>query len=84
MIERRVVELRVHGVSGTPPGELLDRPLVRQVAGDGITGFYRPRLAAEALDEPFPAERPGKARPPAPTAVEAKPPTPVADFDPAA
>jgi len=39
-----VVELRVHGVSGTPPEELLDRQLVRQVAGDKIAGFYRPRL----------------------------------------
>lgn len=46
-----VVELRVHGVSGTPPEELLDRPLVTQVAGDLITGFYRPRLAAEANDD---------------------------------
>jgi hypothetical protein len=49
----RVVELRVHGVSGTPPEELLDRPLVRQVAGDATAGFYRPRLPAEILDEPF-------------------------------
>ena len=46
-----VVELRVHGVSGTPPTELLDRPLVEQVAGDTITGFYRPRLAAERDDD---------------------------------
>jgi hypothetical protein len=45
-----VVELRVHGVSGTPPQDLLDRPLVTRVAGDGIAGFYRPRLAAEATD----------------------------------
>jgi hypothetical protein len=45
-----VVELRVHGVSGTPPQELLDRPLVDLVAGDGTAGFYRPRLAAEASD----------------------------------
>ena len=46
----RVVELRVHGVSGTPPQDLLDRPLVTQVAGDGIAGFYRPRLASERTD----------------------------------
>lgn len=46
-----VVELRVHGVSGTPPEELLDRPLVRQVAGDQTAGFYRPRLDAEARDD---------------------------------
>jgi hypothetical protein len=47
-----VVELRVHGVSGTPPEELLDRPLVRQVAGDKTAGFYRPRLAVERTDDP--------------------------------
>jgi hypothetical protein len=53
-VPRRVVELRVHGVSGTPPEELLDRPLVRQVAGDRVTGFYRPREAQDARDVPVP------------------------------
>ncbi|MEV4761879.1 hypothetical protein AB0J89_04515 [Micromonospora chokoriensis] len=38
-----VVELRVHGVSAIGPAELLDRPHVRQVAGDHSGGFYRPR-----------------------------------------
>ena len=47
-----VVELRVHGVSGTPPEELLDRQLVRQVAGDATAGFYRPRLREEWRDRP--------------------------------
>ncbi len=47
-----VVELRVHGVSGTPPEELLDRQLVRQVAGDKTAGFYRPRLREEWRDRP--------------------------------
>ncbi|MFG1919009.1 hypothetical protein [Micromonospora sp. NPDC048898] len=37
------VELRVHGVSATGPDDLLDRPHVRQVAGDRRGGFYRPR-----------------------------------------
>ncbi|MCW2497489.1 hypothetical protein [Jatrophihabitans sp.] len=46
-----VIELRVHGVSGTPPEELLDRPLVDLVAGDGTAGFYRPHLEAEAHDD---------------------------------
>ena len=36
------VELRVHGVSGTPPVDMLDRPLVRQVAGDVDGRFFRP------------------------------------------
>lgn len=44
------IELRVHGVSGTPPPDLLDRPLVIQVAGDRKAGFYRPRLESERLD----------------------------------
>jgi hypothetical protein len=39
------VELRVHGVSGTPPEQMLvspgiDHPAVRQVAGDSAAGFY--------------------------------------------
>ena len=44
------VELRVHGVSGTPPEDLLDRPIVDQRAGDAIAGFYSPRLASERRD----------------------------------
>lgn len=35
------VELRVHGVSGTPPEALLGRPHVRQVAGDAFSRFFR-------------------------------------------
>jgi hypothetical protein len=59
-----VLELRVHGVSGTPPTELLDTPLVDQVAGDHKAGFYRPRLSAERHDPrdgltgPTPEQRP--------------------------
>ncbi|HZD68039.1 MAG TPA: hypothetical protein VFA45_03685 [Actinomycetes bacterium] len=34
-------ELRVHGVSGTPPEATLCHPHPRQVAGDGVAGFYR-------------------------------------------
>ncbi len=47
-----VVELRVHGVSGTPPEELLDRLDVRRVAGDGIAGFYRPIIREQWRDRP--------------------------------
>ncbi|WP_345571206.1 hypothetical protein [Nonomuraea rosea] len=36
-----VTELRVHGVSGTPPAGTLNHPHPRLVAGDGTTGFYR-------------------------------------------
>jgi hypothetical protein len=36
-------ELRVHGVSGTPAEDMLDRPRIVQVAGDGEAGFFRPR-----------------------------------------
>lgn len=56
------IELRVHGVSGTAPDSLLDRPLVTQVAGDHIAGFYRPRLPDERTDSrphPFSPERQG-------------------------
>jgi hypothetical protein len=59
------LELRVHGVSGTPPESLLDRPLVEQVAGDKIAGFFRPRLEQEQLDDapnPFAPKQNGAAR----------------------
>ncbi|MET7333115.1 hypothetical protein [Nonomuraea sp. NPDC005650] len=36
-----VTELRVHGVSGTPPEGMLNHPHPWLVAGDGTTGFYR-------------------------------------------
>lgn len=39
---RQWVELRVHGVSGTPPEELLAHPHVKQVAGDAYSRFFRP------------------------------------------
>lgn len=40
---QETVELRVHGVHGTPPAEMLgiDMSDVRQVAGDNLTGVYR-------------------------------------------
>lgn len=59
------LELRVHGVSGTPPESLLDRPLVEQVGGDKIAGFFRPRLEQEQLDDapnPFAKKQNGAAR----------------------
>ena len=36
------VELRVHGVSGTPPEDLLDSAHVVQVGGDEFSRFFRP------------------------------------------
>lgn len=42
-----VVELRVHGVSGARPEQVLGRAHVRQVAGDDSGGFHR---AAESED----------------------------------
>ncbi|MEV4822101.1 hypothetical protein [Micromonospora sp. NPDC049274] len=39
----RVVELRVHGVSGASAEQVLNRPHVHQVAGDRSGGFFRPR-----------------------------------------
>ena len=42
---RDVVELRVHGVSGTPAEDMLDCPteFLKQEAGDKYAGFYRCR-----------------------------------------
>src|SRR5215203_1610981 len=39
--QARVIELRVHGVSGTPPEQMLDEPFPRQVAGDDVGRFFR-------------------------------------------
>jgi hypothetical protein len=36
-------ELRVHGVSGTPPESMLEHPHPERVAGDGEAGFYHRR-----------------------------------------
>jgi hypothetical protein len=36
-----VTELRIHGVSGSDGPTMLEHPTALQVAGDGITGFYR-------------------------------------------
>lgn len=52
-----VTELRVHGVSGTPPEDMLNFPHPRLVAGDGTTGFYRRwwpggQPAGEQIDVP--------------------------------
>ena len=43
-----VVELRVHGVHGTSPASMLGLAVddVAQVAGDGLTGVFRPRPTA--------------------------------------
>lgn len=37
----RIIELRVHGVSGTPPESLPDDPHPHQVAGDDVARFFR-------------------------------------------
>lgn len=48
------VELRIHGVAGTPPAAMLRHPVVVRVAGDHRSGFYRRTLAtpdgADRLD----------------------------------
>ena len=36
-----VTELRIHGVSGTPPENMLEHPQPVLVAGDAVSGFYR-------------------------------------------
>lgn len=49
-VRTNAIELRVHGVSGTPPEALLDRAEVQQVAGNRIAGFYRPRILEQRTD----------------------------------
>jgi hypothetical protein len=64
MMAGDVLELRVHGVSNTPPGDLLgpapaahagspSEPALRRVAGDEITGFYRAQAGAGEPGEPL-------------------------------
>ena len=45
-----VVEVRVHGVSGTSPDQMLDDPHPRLITGDRLSGFYRPRAGREPDD----------------------------------
>lgn len=52
------VQIRVHGVSGTPPEELLDRAATERVSGDRIAGFYRPAVTEMQHDVPV-GTRPG-------------------------
>src|SRR5258707_12679752 len=51
-----VIQLRVHGVSGTPPEAMLHYPpeLIDQVSGDSAAGTYRRRdnAATDASNDP--------------------------------
>ncbi|MFP3916079.1 MAG: hypothetical protein ACLFWM_14460 [Actinomycetota bacterium] len=47
-----VVELRVHGVGGTPPEDILDVPVTCLVGGDESAGFFRPWGPAETQGPP--------------------------------
>lgn len=44
-------ELRVHGVSGTPPESMLEYPWVARVAGDANAGFYRREWPAQQASQ---------------------------------
>lgn len=57
MADDVVLELRVHGVHGTPPASMLgvDASQVAQVAGDALTGIYRIDGADPPLRQPGPA-----------------------------
>lgn len=57
---QEAVELRVHGVSGTPPEHLLECPkeLLEQLSGDKNAGIYRRRSLFEVIEgNHTPAER---------------------------
>lgn len=54
-------ELRVHGVSGTPPETVLAHPLLKRVAGDDKAGFYR-RWYPGGCSPDLDAERPSGRR----------------------
>jgi hypothetical protein len=41
MTDQPVTELRIHGVSGSDGPTMLEHPQALQVAGDGVTGFFR-------------------------------------------
>ena len=47
----KVVEIRIHGVGGEPASHLLNDPHPNLIAGDDISGFYRPGEPAD-LDVP--------------------------------
>jgi len=49
-------EIRVHGVSGTPPAAMLQVPTVVRVAGDAAAGFYQPATASTARPDPQPGD----------------------------
>lgn len=49
-------ELRVHGVSGTPPERILEHPVVRRVAGDQASGFFRRVWQAESVSADGPGD----------------------------
>lgn len=56
-VVRELVELRIHGVSGTPPAGMLDAQVATCVTGDATTGFYVPDPNA-----PVPSPRGGRDR----------------------
>lgn len=51
----QVLELRIHGVSGTPPHGMLglEESQIERVAGDGQTGFYRAKPDVSLPDPRF-------------------------------
>ncbi len=53
-LQRPWVELRIHGVSGTPPEDMLGSAHVKQVSGDEFSRFFRPCDAQQNETRPAP------------------------------
>jgi hypothetical protein len=52
--DRGMFEIRVHGVSGTLPADLLKVPGVVRVAGDELAGFYQPATHSTEIPDAQP------------------------------